>query len=38
MIEDAAARVLTLPTYYGLSPDTARAIAKNVLEIVGEAK
>ena len=35
MAEDAAARVLTLPTYYGLSPEDARDIARNVLEIVG---
>ena len=32
--EDAARRVLTLPTYYGLSADDARAIAGNVLEIL----
>lgn len=31
--EDIASRVLTLPTYYGLSPDDARAIARNVLEL-----
>lgn len=33
--EDAAARVLTLPTYYGLGLDDVRAIAENVLEIAG---
>ncbi len=33
--EDAASRVLTLPTYYGLPTEDARAIAQNVLEIVG---
>lgn len=32
--ENAAARVLTLPTYYGLSVDEVKAIAENVLEIV----
>lgn len=32
--EDAASRVLTLPTYYGLSPEDARTIAESVLEIV----
>lgn len=33
MAEDVASRVLTLPTYYGLSLEDARAIAENVLEI-----
>lgn len=33
--ENAASRVLALPTYYGLSPEDARDIARNVLEIVG---
>ena len=33
--EDLASRVLTLPTYYGLSPADARDIAENVMEIVG---
>lgn len=33
--EDAASRVLTLPTYYGLPAEDARTIAQNVLEIVG---
>ena len=33
--EDAASRVLTLPTYYGLALEDVRAIARNVLEIVG---
>lgn len=37
LAEDAAARVLTLPTYYGLPPDDVRAIARNVLEIVGDS-
>ncbi len=32
--EDIASRVLTLPTYYGLSLEDVRAIADNVLEIV----
>jgi len=32
--EDAARRVLTLPTYYGLTPDDARVIARNVLELL----
>ena len=32
--EDAARRVLTLPTYYGLGVDEARAIATNILEIL----
>ena len=32
--EDIALRVLTLPTYYGLSIDDVRAIADNVKEIV----
>ncbi|MBQ3343884.1 MAG: DegT/DnrJ/EryC1/StrS family aminotransferase [Kiritimatiellae bacterium] len=31
--EDLAARVLTLPTYYGLSLEDVRAIAENVREI-----
>ena len=33
--ENLAARVLTLPTYYGLSPEDVKAIAENVKEIVG---
>ena len=33
--EDIARRVLTLPTYYGLSLDDVKAIAQNVLEIIG---
>ncbi len=32
--EDAARRILTLPTYYGLDADDARAIAQNVLEML----
>ncbi len=32
--EDAASRVLTLPTYYGLSAEDARAIAENIMEIL----
>ena len=32
--EDMAARVLTLPTYYGLPLEVVREIAKNVKEIV----
>ena len=32
--EDMAARVLTLPTYYGLPSEVVREIAKNVKEIV----
>lgn len=32
--EDAARRVLTLPTYYGLSAADAKAIAENVLEVL----
>jgi len=32
--EDIASRVLTLPTYYGLDPKDAKAIAENVLEIL----
>ena len=32
--EDLASRVLTLPTYYGLSLNDVKAIAKNVMEIV----
>ena len=35
--EDAARRVLTLPTYHGLSPEDATAIAEAVLELAGEA-
>lgn len=31
---DAAERILTLPSYHGLSPETAREIAQNILEIV----
>lgn len=31
--EDAARRVLTLPTYYGLAPETVREIARCVKEI-----
>ena len=33
--EDIAKRVLTLPTYYGLSIEDVKTIAENVLEIVG---
>ena len=33
MAEDAARRVLTLPTYYGLAPETVREIARCVKEI-----
>ena len=33
--EDAASRVLTLPTYYGLPLEAVRAIAEDVKEIVG---
>ena len=33
--EDIARRVLTLPTYYGLSLDDVKAIAQNVLEVIG---
>ena len=33
--QDIASRVLTLPTYYGLPLEDVRAIAENVLEIVG---
>lgn len=36
--EDAARRVLTLPTYYGLSADNARAIAEDVLEVLSKCK
>ena len=36
--EDAARRVLTLPTYYGLSADDARAIAEDVLEVLSKCK
>ena len=32
--EDAARRVLTLPTYYGLGADEARAIAESILEML----
>ena len=32
--EDVAARVLTLPTYYGLTSDEVQAIAENVLEML----
>ena len=32
--EDVARRVLTLPTYFGLSTDDARAIAENVMEML----
>ena len=32
--EEASSRILTLPTYFGLPPEDARAIAENVLEIV----
>ena len=32
--EDIASRVLTLPTYYGLSLEDVKAIAENVVEIV----
>lgn len=34
--EDLAARVLTLPTYFDLSPEDAKAIAEDVKEIVGQ--
>ena len=34
--EDIAARVLTLPTYYGLPIEDVKAIAENVKEIVAE--
>lgn len=33
--EDMAARVLTLPTYYGLALEDVRAIAENVKELIG---
>lgn len=33
--EDIASRVLTLPTYYGLPIEDVKAIAENVMEIVG---
>lgn len=36
--EDVARRVLTLPTYYGLGLEDVMAIARNVLEIVGEGE
>ena len=32
--EDAARRVLTLPTYHGLAVEDARAIAESVLEVI----
>lgn len=32
--EDASRRVLTLPTYYGLGVDEARAIAENIMELL----
>ena len=32
--EDAARRVLTLPTYYGLSADDAHAIAESIMEML----
>jgi len=32
--EDAARRILTLPTYYGLTVDDVKAIAQNVKELV----
>ena len=32
--EDASRRVLTLPTYFGLSADDARAIAEDVMEVI----
>lgn len=35
--EDAASRVLTLPTYYGLPLEDVRGIAENVLELVAKA-
>ena len=31
---DAAARILTLPTFHGLADEDVRSIADNVLEIV----
>jgi dTDP-4-amino-4,6-dideoxygalactose transaminase len=34
--EDLAARVLTLPTYYGLALDDVKAISQNVRDIVSE--
>ena len=33
--EDVARRVLTLPTYYGLVLEDVKAIAENVMEILG---
>ena len=33
--EDVSARVLTLPTYYGLPLEDVKAIAENVMEIIG---
>ena len=35
---DFASRVLTLPTYFGLSDGEVMAIAENVLEIVGRCR
>ena len=32
--EDASRRILTLPTYFGLGADDARAIAEDVLEAI----
>jgi len=32
--QDVAARVLTLPTYYGLELDNVKAIAQNILEMI----
>ena len=32
--EDVARRVLTLPTYYGLAPEDAQDVARNVLEMI----
>lgn len=34
--EDVAKRVLTLPTYYGLAPEDATAIAECVKELIGD--
>ena len=34
--EDASRRILTLPTYFGLGADDARAIAEDVLEAIGQ--
>ena len=33
--ENLAARVLTLPTYFGLSPEDAKIIVEDVKEIIG---